>query len=204
MPSSHGSGRWQNDRRLRSSPSTVSGHCRCYCYWPAASPSSPARSIRTELPDEPLPVLEDRGAAPAGDAQPQAINAMDAMKAVEISNEPADRARRESRRGNYETWVSVQDSGTGFAPEDTDSLCPKLTPPSRRAWAWACRSAARSSRLTAGGCGRNATKMVEPPLPSTCRARATLQATDPNQPTQNRSYWWSTTMQRRFAAPPSA
>ncbi|WP_051946867.1 PAS domain-containing protein [Verrucomicrobium sp. BvORR106] len=85
---------------------------------------SVARSvaIRTELPDETLPVLGDR-------VQLQqvllnlVVNAMDAMKAVEIPERSLlIRARREDRRGNYETWVSVQDSGTGFASEDMDSL----------------------------------------------------------------------------------
>jgi signal transduction histidine kinase len=48
---------------------------------------------------------------------------MDAMKAVEISKRSLlIRVRRESRRGINEAWVSVQDSGTGFALEDTDSL----------------------------------------------------------------------------------
>ncbi len=79
-------------------------------------------AIRTELPEEPLPVLGDR-------VQLQqvmlnlVINAMDAVKTVEISKRSLlIRARRESRRGNYEAWVSVQDYGTGFAPEDMDCL----------------------------------------------------------------------------------
>jgi hypothetical protein len=50
--------------------------------------------------------------------------------------------------------VGVRDTGPGLSPESLSRLFePFYT--TKRAWAWASRSAARSSKPTADGCGRS-------------------------------------------------
>jgi hypothetical protein len=79
-------------------------------------------TIRTDLPNELASVSGDR-------VQLQqvllnlVVNGMDAMKTVEESKRVLIIcARRETRDGVPEAWLSVQDAGTGFEPEEMDRL----------------------------------------------------------------------------------
>ena len=58
--------------------------------------------------------------------------------------------------------LSVQDAGVGLDPESVDHCSRRSTPPRPRAWAWGSRSAAPSSRVIKGGCGRHRMMVREP------------------------------------------
>ena len=59
-------------------------------------------------------------------------------------------------------------SARASAPRTTRSCSSPSTPPSRRAWASACRSRARSSPRTAAGCGARPAPAAAPPSTSRC------------------------------------
>jgi two-component system sensor histidine kinase DctS len=59
--------------------------------------------------------------------------------------------------GDSELLVSVADQGCGIARRSATNCSPPSLPPNRKAWALACRSAARSSNSIAAACGRDNT-----------------------------------------------
>jgi PAS domain S-box-containing protein len=67
--------------------------------------------------------------------------------------------------------VSVRDSGKGIQPEVMPRLFDAFFTTNRRAWAWALRLCARSSRTTAVICGRHPILIAGPLLNSTCRSK---------------------------------
>jgi two-component system, LuxR family, sensor kinase FixL len=122
-------------------------------------------SLRTSLADDVPPVLGDR-------IQLQqvllnlVVNGIEAMTAV--TDRPRELMIRTQRDESGGVLVAVQDSGIGFDTQTMDRLFETFFRPSLMGWAWACRSAARSSRLTGGGCGLGRTPIEEPSSSSPC------------------------------------
>jgi hypothetical protein len=67
----------------------------------------------------------------------------------------AQGALANDRRARGQPLYTARDSGPGLSPENLSRLFEHSTRPSPRVWAWAYLSAARSSKPTAGGCGRS-------------------------------------------------
>ncbi len=84
-----------------------------------------------------------------------AINAIEAMRDIEAHGRELTVRTAVSPTG--EVLVTVHDVGSGL-PDDPDQLFEAFIRPSPKAWAWACRSAARSWNPTAASCrhGRTA------------------------------------------------
>jgi PAS domain S-box-containing protein len=79
-------------------------------------------TIRTELPEE-LPLVSGDRVQLQQVLLNLVVNGMDAMNSVEESQRLlVICGRREIRDGAPEVWLSVQDSGTGFKPEEMDRL----------------------------------------------------------------------------------
>jgi PAS domain S-box-containing protein len=99
------------------------------------------------------------------------MNAVEAMATVE------DRPRQlviRSRVGADEVTVTVRDAGVGIDPARSTSYSARSSAPSPAAWAWDFRSAAPSSRRTAGGSGPRRTRTTAPRFTSRCRRCAEL------------------------------
>ena len=68
------------------------------------------------------------------------------------------RGRLDTKDGRPAVTIRVEDRGIGLEPEELDGSSSRSTRPSRTAWGSASRSAARSSRPTAGACGPKPTR----------------------------------------------
>src|SRR5262249_2304628 len=95
------------------------------------------------------------------------------MNGVEAMSTVADRphllrirSRSEARVG---TLVAVEDSLTGSSRRSPSECSLRYLPPGPGGWGWACRSAARSLRGTAAGCGLHRRHRMAPCCNSPCR-----------------------------------
>src|SRR5215813_11135067 len=59
-------------------------------------------------------------------------------------------------------WWPLKMPASGWIPTRRAGCSMRSSPPSPRVWAWACRSADRSSRATVAGCGPRATPALAP------------------------------------------
>ncbi len=102
-------------------------------------------------------------------------NALEAMaqRAGGDDGAPSPRALTvtAARSGPEMVEVAVADTGPGLAPEIADPFSGPSSRPSRAAWAWDFRSAARSSRRMTRGSGSNPTPAAARCSASRCRPR---------------------------------
>ena len=97
-------------------------------------------------------------------------NAIDAMEPV------IDRERRlrvvSELKGDDSIIVTIEDSGTGFAQGDIDSISILSSPPSLTAWEWVSQYAGRSSKLIGGSFRRHRATRTEQSFGLFCRLSA--------------------------------
>jgi PAS domain S-box-containing protein len=95
--------------------------------------------------------------------------------AIEAMGEAADIPRKlavsSSVSDSNDVLVEVRDTGPELDPAISTTCSKPSTRPSRMAWAWGWRSAARSSRRMAGGCRRRPTSPAAPSFALRCRSR---------------------------------
>jgi C4-dicarboxylate-specific signal transduction histidine kinase len=106
------------------------------------------------------------------------INGMDAMNQVEESKRVLITicGRRETNDGKFEARLSVRIQASGSNRRKWNGSSKHFTRRNRRGWEWGWRSAARSSRLMAAGCGLNRTKEPARLFYSACRLQAMLRS----------------------------
>ena len=107
-----------------------------------------------------------QGADSAGAAQPDAQRDRGDGR---VAN-GASSSSRPRRPTDDMVEISVADTGPGIAPEIAEQLSSPSSPPSTRAWASACRSAAPSSRRMAAGSGPKPIRAAARSSTSPCAA----------------------------------
>jgi PAS domain-containing protein len=95
------------------------------------------------------------------------MNAAEAMSDASEQSRDLLIATAEDKPGGVR--VEVRDSGPGLSRESLERLFVRSTRPSAAAWAWDCRSAARSSKRMAARSGRRRMCPAVPPFISPCR-----------------------------------
>jgi len=129
-----------------------------------------AVGLRTQFPGDLSPVRGDRVLI-----QQVVLNLV--MNGIEAMSDVQDRLRElviQARTEADQVRVTVQDSGSGLDPQTLERCSIRCTPPNPGAWVWGCRSVARSSRITGGGCRSSRKTVLVQPLRSRSRRTARI------------------------------
>ena len=95
------------------------------------------------------------------------INGIEAMSQVE--DRPRELLIQSCRHGAEVALVAVRDVGIGLDPQQAERIFDSFYTTKPKGWGWACRSADRLSRCTAGGCGPYQTRDMAPRFNLRCR-----------------------------------
>ena len=97
------------------------------------------------------------------------LNGMDALNGVSRQDRRVSVTARLD--GAHTVEIAVSDTGSGIPAASSRTSSIPFSPPSRMAWAWACRSRARSSRRMEEGFGPQTTQSAERRFALRCRLR---------------------------------